>query len=170
MSPIEPLRMTQDALLVLFVLTVMFTDWRWRRIPNVATYPAIVAGLGLSAFAGLGGIGTGGLIDHVAATVLAFLVCYPFYAAGGLTAGDAKLLMSVGALRGTGFFLMSAFYGAMLGGLVALIFIAMRKLSKPAPGEPPDTMRRILGMWIPYGIALGGGALVALALELQVRA
>ena len=170
MSSIEPLRLVQNAVLVAFVLTVMFTDWRWRRIPNVVTYPGIVAGLGLSAVEGLGGLGSGGLIDHVAATVLAFLVCYPFYAAGGLKAGDAKLLMTVGALRGTGFFLMSAFYGAMLGGLVALAFIAVRRLSKPAPGEPPHTMRRILGMWIPYGIALGGGALVALALELVVRA
>ena len=142
------------------------TDWRWRRIPNVVTYPTIVAGIVLSAFAGLGGLGNEGLVDHVAAVVLAFLVCYPFYAAGGLKAGDAKLLMSIGALRGTGFFLGAAFYGAMLGGLVALGFIVVRRFSKPAPGEPPNTVRRILGMWIPYGIALGGGALLALALDL----
>ncbi|CAN5159173.1 hypothetical protein BH18ACT12_BH18ACT12_17000 [soil metagenome] len=153
-------------ILLAFVLTVIVTDWRWRRIPNVVTYPTIVAGLGLSALAGLGGLGGEGLIDHVAAVVLAFLVCYPFYAAGGLKAGDAKLLMSVAALRVTGFFLGAAFYGAMLGGVVALGFIVVRKLSKPGPGDPPNTLRRILGMWIPYGVALGGGVLVALAVDL----
>lgn len=147
-------------------MTVIVTDWRSRRIPNIVTYPAILIGLALSLFGGMGAPGAGGLLDHALAVGVAFAVSYPFYAAGGLKAGDAKLLMAVGALRGTTFLLVSSFYGALIGGLIAIIFIIVRKLARPAPGEEPNTFKRILGMWIPYGVALGMGGLVALALDL----
>ncbi|HET8568347.1 MAG TPA: A24 family peptidase [Candidatus Limnocylindria bacterium] len=162
----DQLALAQNALLVAFVLTVVYTDWRWRRIPNAVTYPTILVGLALASLRGLGGPGAGGLLDHVAAVVLAFLVCYPFYAAGGLKAGDAKLLMAVGALKGTFFFLAAAFYGALVGGVIALGVIGVRRLAPPAPGEPPRTFRRLLGIWIPYGVALGIGTLLALAVDL----
>ena len=37
-----------------------------------------------------------------------FLVAYPFYAMGGLKAGDGKYLMAVGAMRGVGLLLTGA--------------------------------------------------------------
>src|SRR5436189_183357 len=83
------------------IVAMVFTDWRVRRIPNVATYPAMVVGLVLGALEGIpGDLFVRGLVDHVAALVLAFAVCWPFYQAGGLKGGDAKFLMAVGALRG----------------------------------------------------------------------
>lgn len=134
----------------------------------------VFEGLGLGAEGGgrlpdvLGAPFGGGFLDHLAGLVLGFAVTFPFYAARGMKAGDVKLLMAVGSLRGAAFLLPAAFYGAMLGGLVALGVIVARRLARPAPGEEPNTMRRILHTWIPYGVALGGGALVALALELKV--
>ena len=162
----DQLDLARNALLVAFVVTVVYTDWRWRRIPNAITYPTILVGLALASLDGLGAPAAGGLLDHVAGAVLAFLLCYPFYAAGGLKAGDAKLLMAVGALKGTTFFLAAAFYGAIVGGVIALGVIAVRRLAPPAPGEPPRTFRRLLGIWIPYGVALGIGALLALVADL----
>ncbi len=115
-------------MLVVLFLTVMYTDFRWLRIPNAVTYPTMAVGLALGALEALpGGLFTRGLIDHVAALVLAFAVSYPFYAAGGLKAGDAKLLMAIGAVRGVSFFLVSALYGALLGGVIAVGFIATRR-------------------------------------------
>ena len=143
----------------------MVTDLRWHRIPNVVTYPVILIGLALSALQGLGAPGGSGLLDHAAAVVLAFLICWPFYAAGGLKAGDAKLLMAMGALRGTAFLLAGAFYGALIGGVVALVVIVARRLQRTAPDGGPNTMRKVLRTWIPYGVALGAGALLALLLE-----
>ena len=143
----------------------MATDLRSHRIPNVVTYPTIVLGLVLSAFGGLGAVFESGFLDHLAAVVLGFALLYPFYAAGGLKAGDVKLLMSVGALRGTMFLLVGTFYGAMLGGLIALVVILMRRLARPAPGEEPNTFRKVLKTRIPYGVALGAGGLVALVVE-----
>ncbi len=162
---IDALRLVQNGLLVLFLVTVMVTDLRSHRIPNAVTYPTIVLGLVLSALAGTGEVFRSGFLDHLAAVVLGFLLLYPFYAAGGLKAGDVKLLMSVGALRGTGFLLISTFYGAMLGGVIALVFIVVRRLARPAPGEEPNTFRKVLKTWIPYGVALGAGGLVALVVE-----
>ncbi len=153
----------------MFVATVIYTDWRWRRIPNAATYPAMVAGLALGALEAIpGDVFVRGLLDHAAGLVVAFLVAYPFYAAGGLKAGDGKLLMAVGALRGLNFLLFSALYGALLGGLIALAFIVARRAYRPA-GSAPTTVARVLKTWIPYGVALGLGALLTLALEAAGR-
>src|SRR5258708_5402259 len=119
----------------------MYTDFRWLRIPNVFTYPTMVIGLALGAVEGFpGGLFTGGLVDHVAALVLAFAIAYPFYAAGGLKAGDAKLLMAIGAVRGTNFLFAAALYGALLGGVIALGFIVSRRLLRPATGGAAPTV------------------------------
>jgi prepilin peptidase CpaA len=151
-------------LVVLFAI-VMYTDFRWLRIPNAVTYPTMLIGLVLGALEGLpGGLFTGGLIDHVAALVLAFAISYPFYTAGGLKAGDAKLLMAIGAVRGTNFLLVAAVYGALLGGVIAIGFIAKRRLA-PAAGTEVPTVSRLMKSSIPYGIALGLGGLLALGLE-----
>ena len=125
-------------------------------------------GLVLGALEGVPGeVFANGLLDHIAGLVVGFLVAYPFYAMGGLKAGDGKYLMAVGALRGLGLLLGGAVYGALLGGVIALGFIAVRRL-RPANGADA-TMGGVMKTWIPYGVALGLGTLVALALELSGR-
>jgi prepilin peptidase CpaA len=139
----------------------VYTDWRWRRIPNVLTYPVMVIGLVLGLFEGVPGeLFARGFIDHLAGLVLGFAVAYPFYAAGGLKAGDGKYLMAVGAMRGLGLLLYGAVYGALLGGVIALAYLAVRRL-RTADASVGGLMKT----WIPYGVALGLGTLVALALE-----
>jgi len=128
----------------------------------------MAAGLVLGALEGVPGEAfANGLLDHIAGLVVGFLVAYPFYAMGGLKAGDGKYLMAVGALRGLGLLLGGAVYGALLGGVIALGFIAVRRL-RPANGADA-TMGGVMKTWIPYGVALGLGTLVALALELSGR-
>ena len=155
-----------NAILVVFVVVIMYTDWRYRRIPNAATYPVMLAGLilaGIEAFPGV--IGVRGLLDHAAGLVVAFLVVWPLNRMGGIKAGDGKFLMAVGALRGVEFFFYSFFYGAILGGLLALVLIGLARL------DPPDAPQQGL-FWttmksqVPYGIALGAGALAAVAREI----
>ena len=52
-----------------------------------------------------------------------------------------------------------------VGGVIALGFIASRRLLRPATvGEAP-TVSTLMKKSIPYGIALGLGGLLALALE-----
>jgi prepilin peptidase CpaA len=141
----------------------MVTDWKWQRIPNQLTYPTMLVGLALGLVEGIPGAPFGGgALDHLAGLVVAFLVCYPFYAAGGLKAGDAKMLMAIGALRGARFLLAAALYGALAGGVLALILIALRRLAPPET-EVRDPFWRLMKSRIPYGVALGAGALIALA-------
>ena len=162
------MRAVEDAILVAFVVAVVYTDWRYRRIPNAFTYPVMAAGLVLGALEGVPGeIMAKGLFDHVAGLVVGFLVAYPFYAMGGLKAGDGKYLMAVGAMRGLGLLLAGAVYGALLGGVIALGFIAVRRL-RPAIGPGASTVP-VMKTWIPYGVALGLGTLLALALEVSGR-
>jgi prepilin peptidase CpaA len=160
-------RAVEDAILVAFVVAVVYTDWRYRRIPNAFTYPVMLAGLILGALEGFpGAIFVNGLFDHVAGLVVGFLVAYPFYAMGGLKAGDGKYLMAVGAMRGLGLLLAGAVYGALIGGVIALGYIAVRRLR---PAGAVSSMGGVMKTWIPYGVALGLGTLVALALELTGR-
>ena len=126
----------------------------------------MLAGLVLGAFEAVPGeIFAKGLLDHAAGLVVGFLIAYPFYAMGGLKAGDGKYLMAVGAMRGLALLLTGAVYGALLGGVIALGFIAVRRL-RPANGATAS-MGGVMKTWIPYGVALGVGTLVALALELS---
>ena len=154
-------------MLVLLFVIVTYTDARFLRIPNAVTYPSMLIGLVLGALEAFpGAFFTNGLLDHVVALVLAFAVAYPFYAAGGLKAGDAKLLMAIGALRGTTFLLVAAVYGALIGGVLAVGFIVARRLRPAASGAVTDvTMRSVMKTTMPYGIALSLGGFVALALE-----
>ena len=162
------MRAVEDAILVAFVAAVVYTDWRYRRIPNAFTYPVMLVGLVLGAFEAVPGeLFVNGLFDHVAGLVVGFLVAYPFYAMGGLKAGDGKYLMAVGAMRGLGLLLAGAVYGALLGGVIALGFIAVRRL-RPANGAAVP-VGGVMKTWIPYGVALGLGTLVALGLELSGR-
>ena len=111
------MRTVENVILVAFVAAVIFTDWRWRRIPNAFTYPVMAAGLVLGTLEAVPGeLFVRGLFDHVAGLAVGLLVAYPFYAAGGLKAGDGKYLMAVGALRGLGLLLYGAVYGALSGG------------------------------------------------------
>ncbi len=158
----DGVRLAEYAILAAFVVAIIYTDARFRRIPNALTYPAMLAGLLLGAAEGVpGGILAGGLLDHAAGGALAFLVSWPLYAGGGIKAGDGKFLMAVGALRGTAFLVSAAFYGALAGGVVALVYIAARRLR---PGGR-DGVGSLMKEWIPYGIALGIGALLALVVE-----
>jgi prepilin peptidase CpaA len=128
----------------------------------------MLVGLVLGALEGVPGDLFGkGLFDHLAGLVVGFLIAYPFYAMGGLKAGDGKYLMAVGAMRGLNLLLAGAIYGALIGGVIALGVIAMRRL-RPADGAGAP-VGGVMKTWIPYGVALGLGTLVALGLELSGR-
>jgi len=172
---IDALLAIEDLVLAVFVVTIIVTDWRWRRIPNVVTYPTMLVGLVLGAVESAGPAGFpggvfapvhGGILDHVVGLAVGFLVAYPFYAGGGLKAGDGKFLMAVGALMGTFFLLQAAVWGALVGGVIAIGFIVARRVAAARAGTG-ETVGGLLHTWIPYGVALGLGALAALAIQLN---
>ena len=73
------------------------TDVRERRVPNFVTGPAIVVGLMLhTIFGGWRGLGDSALAGLIAGGI--FLV---FFLAGGMGAGDVKLMAAVGCFAGS---------------------------------------------------------------------
>ncbi|MBI2909611.1 MAG: prepilin peptidase [Chloroflexi bacterium] len=174
-----------NSALVALVFGALYTDVRSRRIPNWQTVPAIGIGIALNAvYAGQAGILsslTGGLIG-------AALLLLP-YLLGGMGAGDVKLLMAIGALKGSPFILWTGGYAALIGGLMAIAIVIKRKsvlpllryLLNPLLGSgvaayvPPALTARIslqtaerpesLSVRLPYGVAIGLGTLGALYLQ-----
>jgi len=71
-------------------------DVRERRIPNFVTGPAVLAGLMLHTISG----GWAGLGDSALAGLIAGGIFLIFFLAGGMGAGDVKLMAAVGCLTG----------------------------------------------------------------------
>jgi prepilin peptidase CpaA len=91
-------------------------DVRERRIPNRLTGPAIAFGLLLHlASGGWWGLGHSALAGLIAGGI--FLI---FFVAGGMGAGDVKLMTAVGCIAGTSPLGMIAVSTAIAGGIFAL--------------------------------------------------
>ena len=71
-------------------------DVRSRRIPNFITLPAIVFGLLLHAVFG----GWRQLVTAAAGGLICGLIFFVFYLAGGMGAGDVKLITAAGCIAG----------------------------------------------------------------------
>jgi prepilin peptidase CpaA len=102
---------------VLIAGMACLSDIRTARIPNLLTFGAAAAGV-LYLFASSGWPGMAEAIEGWAVGVLLFA---PFFALGGMGAGDVKLLGAMGAWIGPREILWVALYASMAGGVMALI-------------------------------------------------
>jgi prepilin peptidase CpaA len=91
-------------------------DVRERRIPNRVTGPAIAAGLLLHGCAG----GWRGLEDSILAGAIAGAIFLLFFLAGGMGAGDVKLMTAVGCLAGLSSLRLVIVATAIAGAVFAL--------------------------------------------------
>ncbi|NCO32850.1 MAG: prepilin peptidase [Armatimonadetes bacterium] len=177
LSSLEPRDITVNILLVLTAIVGAFTDARSGKIYNWLTFPVMLMGLvihtGLAGFEGLKlsilGLAVGLGIQFIPWTV------------GLVKAGDVKYLGAAGALKGPIFVFYGFLYGAALFGVFAIIALSLRGDLKKSltnirellrswvilradtePGEPASQA------YMPWGISLAVGYLIALALELTL--
>jgi prepilin peptidase CpaA len=129
---------------ILVAAVACITDLRSRRISNVLILFGLLSGLSfnlmLSGLLGLGWSLLGGL--------LGLAVFFPFFALGGLGAGDVKLLACLGAILGPRDLLAVALVGAVIGGAMALIVALIR-------GRLLSTLRgvgELLAFWMSGGL------------------
>jgi prepilin peptidase CpaA len=157
-------------------------DLRDRRIPNWVTGPAILGGLMLHTFVGH----WSGLASSALAGLTAGCVALVFFLAGGMGAGDVKLMAAVGCIAGVAslqvLLLSIAFAGALFGLAVAayrgrlhetlanvgsLLAHFCSNGVKPHPElnlENPATLR------LPFALPITAGCLVTLCtVALEVR-
>ena len=124
--------MTADSIRTLAVLgfaaLAVASDLRTRRIPNVLTFGAAAAAIGFSAFEG-GGDGT---LAALFAWFVGAALFFPFFALGGMGAGDVKLLAALAAWLGPADAVYLAFFAAIAGGVIALAVAALRGYTRQA--------------------------------------
>ncbi len=102
--------------------TACATDLLRRRIPNALILTALCLGIGLNGWSR----GPAGLAASLAGAGLGLALLLPFFALGGMGAGDVKLLAALGSLLGPADLLRTALAGAVAGGLLALAAAAWR--------------------------------------------
>lgn len=105
-----------SVVLVILVVGAAFTDFRWHKIPNILTFPAMALGI-----AGHGIMnGAEGITFSLGGLLLGFGMVIGFYALGGMAAGDVKLLAAVGSILGSLDVFLVFLSTALLGGIYAL--------------------------------------------------
>lgn len=150
------------------VLASLF-DIMERRVPNWLVFPVMATGITYHQLIG-GWKGAGLAVEGAAVGAAILLGPYVFGAVG---AGDVKLLMAFGALAGPENILRGSFAGIVLGGVGALVALAVRgRLFQALQG---------IGVWavlstsgvktplpvdrthtLPYGVFLTLGMLISL--------
>jgi prepilin peptidase CpaA len=151
-----------------------FTDLRQARIPNALTFGAAAAGLAFHLLAPQGS----GFALAGAGMLAGLLVFFPFFALGAMGAGDVKLMAAIGVWVGWQPALNVALYGALAGGVLAIVVAmwqgylrqALRNIRallsywrlegiKPLPEL---TLEAGKGLRLPYALPIMAGLMVTL--------
>ena len=106
----------QVAAIALAVVAAVW-DLRTRRIPNVLTFGGALVAVFAHAYDG-GATGAGWSVLGWLVGVAFFL---PFFALGGMGAGDVKLLAALGAWLGPGAAVWVALFSLIAGGAIGLV-------------------------------------------------
>jgi len=114
------LLLTNVALVVILV-TATVTDIVGHRIPNWLSLGGAVLGLVLSSVF----FGPAGALTACVGWAVGLGLLLPFYMAGGMAAGDVKLMATVGAFVGWKLVLAAAACTLIFGGVLAVLKIAL---------------------------------------------
>jgi prepilin peptidase CpaA len=161
------LGLAKNGLLVMVLAAAVVADVRTRRIPNVLTFPFMLAGLALNAASG----GIDGLIRGVFGLLLGAAILLVPVAMRWWGAGDLKLLAAVGAIGGPMFVLWCALFAMIAGGMFAAVTAARRRQLAPiVAGLAVDLWTQqkphaTSGLRNPYSLAIAAGAVAALLIR-----
>jgi prepilin peptidase CpaA len=149
-------------------------DVKSRRVPNVVTFPAFLIGLLLHLAFG----GWRQMLSALAAGVICGLVFLVFYLAGGMGAGDVKLIMAVGCIAGMSHLFYILAWTAIAGGVMAVGLALVRgKLQetlmnvgelfshhrhKGLQPHPDLNISNARTLRLPYALAIAGGCILTL--------
>ena len=142
-------------------------DQRSHRIPNALSLGGALIGLVVQLnVAGLSGVLAGGVGFAIC------LVCLlPFYAAGGMAAGDVKLMGAVGAFLGPALGFAAVIGTLIAGSVIALICVAYGRLLHSrvlhASGGEALRLQAGPGARIPYAGAIAAGTMTVVLLHLS---
>lgn len=151
-------------------------DVKGRRVPNFLTGPALCFGLALHASFG----GWRDLAMAAIAALVSGLVFFIFYLAGGMGAGDVKLIAAVACVAGLPRVGHLLIFTALAGGAMAMLLILARRCFKQtisnlgvliahhrdngvAP-HPELNVSNPATLRLPYAVAIAAGCALTLCL------
>lgn len=175
MNPLATLKEPVLIVVIILVLIAIYSDFRWRKIPNCLTLPAIALGFVLNF---LSNSWNGLFLSLLGLLVGMGLLMLP-YLLGGMGGGDVKFMGALGSLLGSYPILNVFLYATLTGGAIALgAAIVNRSLVETlkkvwlllkcvflfrAPLTGAGLFQKSLQ--IPYGIAIGIGTFIYLVAD-----
>lgn len=175
-----------NALLLALILVSGFCDLKERKIPNKITFAGIIIGILFNLITG----GWTGLLQAILGLFTGLAIFFLPFAMGGMGAGDVKLMGAIGALMGWQFSLMTAVYSALIGGVMVLGYLTFKGTLRETLRKMIFSLINILltfannlgynehvyraqkriqkndhsyqKIYIPYGVAIAGGAVLVL--------
>jgi len=175
-----------NAFLLVLILASGFCDLKQRKIPNKITFTGILIGIIFN----LTTAGWTGLLQAIIGLFAGLAIFFLPFAMGGMGAGDVKLMGAIGALMGWQFSVMTAVYSALVGAVMVLGFLMFKGTLRDTLKRMIYSLITILlnfanrlgyneyayraqqkfqknghiyqKVYIPYGVAIAGGAILVL--------
>jgi len=158
--------MVSSLVIVIFVILTAFIDWDHRIIPDKITYPVIFYGIVTAGlFPGLWPYAKGSAWKALALSCASITLCAGLMAIFAIIGkkvfkkdalgwGDVKYIAAVAAVLGPWACFFTIFAGSIIGSIVGLTLIAMKKgkLKTGIPFGPPLAVGTYL--WLLYGYEL----------------
>jgi prepilin peptidase CpaA len=153
---LDIIRMSLFPALMAFAAT---SDLLTMTIPNRVSL-ALAAGFLI--LAGVGGMGLGDILAHVAAGATVLAVAFACFAMGWIGGGDAKVAASAALWFGFPDLMNYLLWASMFGGVLTVLLIQFRRWPLPYSLTGQDWLVRLHAKdsGVPYGIALAIGALM----------
>ena len=152
-------------------------DLKSRRVPNLLTGPAVLVGLLLHLFVG----GWREMLIAAGAGLICGVVFLIFYVAGGMGAGDVKLITAVGCLCGLPYIAAVLAFTAIAGGVMAFgiawargrlketfLNVAALVVHHKSEGLTPHPEINVLNastLRLPYALAIMAGCALTFCLQ-----
>jgi prepilin peptidase CpaA len=178
MTPLQP-ELTYPAAATACALIGSIFDVKSRRIPNFITMPAFVFGLALHLALG----GWKQLLTSLAAGVICGAIFLVFYLAGGMGAGDVKLILAVGCIAGLSHVAYLLVLTALSGGVMAIVWamargrlqqtimnvgeLASHHRHEGLQPHPDLNLKNAATLRLPYALAIAGGSILTLYFQFQ---
>jgi prepilin peptidase CpaA len=174
-------RLIISAAVIVCALVAAGFDVKTRRIPNVLCAGGMLAGLLVHLASG----GWRSMFASCASLLLCGAVFLMVYVAGGMGAGDVKLIAAQGSLLGLSGVAPLLALTAIAGGVMALVYAGWRgrlrqtgmnvlqlvshHASRGLEPHPEFNVLNMTTLRLPYALAIGVGSIATLALEASQR-
>ena len=171
--------LTYPATATACALVASVFDVKSRRIPNFITFPAFALGLMMHLILG----GWRQLLSALAAGLICGVVFLVFYIAGGMGAGDVKLITAVGCIAGMSHIAYILVLTAISGGVMAVCLalykgkfqqtvmnvgeLASHHRHQGLQPHPDLNVENVRTLRLPYALAIAGGSLLTLYFAMQ---